>query len=422
MKKLFTLFLAFAFIFLTSCNHAPSVATTNSGSTGNEVTNPQEDWDAHLKDKIVMNMLRDFIELPSRILFEANIGGQIRTYYYSKTDGKAYVYCFDPICDHTDYTCLGNPDYHLSGWNFSSTFFINNRFYSISQYGQIWSFAFDGSDKRIEYDAGYELPDGIIHTMWSSTIAYGPYIYITLNLDADGNRHNLRYNIETKEMEDLTEKTGNIIALHYIYNDVIYGKGDVKKMGGVYLKTDLDLNPIEVNENPTASGYAVDHLIIEKALGDLDPIFGLPKLIGLRIYDIKTGESFLIKNEDLGVKSVEIAGVTEKYIYFFDNQSVNLGTITVNIFGTDREIKVTKANNGKLYRMNLDGTNIVCVYNNPEYELDSDMVIYDDKIVMQGRYIKVENGEKKIWGGPVQAATINPDGTFGEFMEVEVLQ
>jgi hypothetical protein len=50
------------------------------------------------------------------------------------------------------------------------------------------------------------------------------------------------------------------------------------------------------------------------------------------------------------------------------------------------------------------------------------MVIYDDKIVMQGQYVTFENGEKKIWGGPIQVATINPDGTIGEFVEVEVLE
>ena len=79
-------------------------------------------------------------------------------------------------------------------------------------------------------------------------------------------------------------------------------------------------------------------------------------------------------------------------------------------------------NDGKLYRMNKDGTNIVCVYNNPDYELNRNVVIYDDKIVMQGRYMKVENKVQTIWGGAIQVATINPDGTIGEFVEVEVLQ
>ena len=71
--------------------------------------------------------------------------------------------------------------------------------------------------------------------------------------------------------------------------------------------------------------------------------------------------------------------------------------------------------------MNLDGTDIICVYDNPAYELSENMIIYGDKVVMQGRYIGIENGEKKIWGGALQVADINPDGTFGEFREVEIV-
>jgi hypothetical protein len=72
--------------------------------------------------------------------------------------------------------------------------------------------------------------------------------------------------------------------------------------------------------------------------------------------------------------------------------------------------------------MNKDGTNVVCVYDNPDYELSDNMVIYDDKIVMQGRYVAIENNEEKRWGGLIQVATINPDGTIGEFVEIEILQ
>ena len=40
---------------------------------------------------------------------------------------------------------------------------------------------------------------------------------------------------------------------------------------------------------------------------------------------------------------------------------------------------------------------------------------------MQGQYITIENGEKKVWGGPIQVAVINENGTVGEFREVEVI-
>ena len=113
------------------------------------------------------------IGLPSRIVFQAAIGdGPKLTYYYSKADGNAYVYCYDPLCDHTKYTCLGNPQKDHTGWFFNQTFFINNRFYAIDAYGKIYSFAFDGTDKKLEYDAGY------LARVWRGPIAYGPYIYI----------------------------------------------------------------------------------------------------------------------------------------------------------------------------------------------------------------------------------------------------
>ena len=98
-----------------------------------------------------------------------------------------------------------------------------------------------------------------------------------------------------------------------------------------------------------------------------------------------------------------------------------LGTYTVNSGGKEYTREKNKAS-GTLYRMDRDGTNIVCVYDNPEYELGLEAIIYDDKIVMKGQYIKIEDGQLKTWGGALQVATINPDGTIGEFVGVEVLE
>ena len=165
MKKLCTLFLAFTLLCLTACNTNPPVGTNADGSTisgnqnsgsntgttekpSNGNTNSGDDsyhwdWRETMQDQVVGKSSNDLIELPSRILFEASIDdGPTRTYYYSKADGKAYVYCFDPICDHTDYTCLGNPAKAHTGWSFDRTAFINNRFYTVNAYGKIYSFAF----------------------------------------------------------------------------------------------------------------------------------------------------------------------------------------------------------------------------------------------------------------------------------------
>ena len=430
MKKLFALFLAFSLLFLTACNLTPPSNTTESNpssSSSSDSAAPNTgqtagNWQDTLKDQIVIKKNSGLMELPSRILFEANINQRTLTYYYSKADEKAYVYCFDPICDHTDYTCLASPNSYLSGWNFASMFFINNRFYCTTAYGQIWSFAFDGSDKRIEYDAGYELPDGVITNIWSiPPIVYGPYIYITLKADENGNRHTLRYNIETKEMEDLTEKTGNYISPLYFYNGMIYGSGESLKTGDTRFKVDLNLNTIEIDDNPVSPTYSVGDLMIG-TVSERESIFDLPKLIGMEFYNIKTKARQVISKEELNMASLNIASVTREYIYFYEPKTINLGTTTVDRpDGSQLTMKVQKMNDGKLYRMNLDGTNIVCVYDNPDYELNDNMVIYEDRVVMQGQYVAIENGKKKVWGGPLQVAVINEDGTFGEFREVEVV-
>jgi hypothetical protein len=143
----------------------------------------------------------------------------------------------------------------------------------------------------------------------------------------------------------------------------------------------------------------------------------------LRQRTVETGEQRLVSPEDLGLDYYPaFVAATDEYFYFYNPSSLYLGTAIFNLNGKEVERPIQKLNNGKLYRMNKDGTNIVCVYDNPNYELNRNVIIYDDKIVMQGRYMKVENKVQTIWGGAIQVATINPDGTIGEFVEVEVLQ
>ena len=432
MKKIFALLLSFALLFLTACNTNPPVGTDADGSTisgkptegtsGKPSSGTDEtfywDWRETMQDQFVNRGGTDMIGLPSRIVFQAAIGdGPKLTYYYSKADGNAYVYCYDPLCDHTKYTCLGNPQKAHTGWNFSSTVFVNKRFYLVDIYGKIYSFAFDGTDKKLEYDAGYPKNKSV----WGGPIAYGPYIYIKST--AEESQHTLRYNVETKKMEDLTEKTGNYIYPHYFYNGVIYGVG-IYGMVDTFFKADLDLNTVEaVSSAIIPIDRCSGNIGVGVATKERESINDPVKKIGISFYDIETGEQRIVAKEDLGLDYYPVfVAATEEYFYFYNPQSIYIGTAIFNQGGKEVERQVQKMNDGKLYRMNKDGTNIVCVYDNPEYELNRNVVIYDDKIVMQGRYMKVENKETKVWGGPVQVATINPDGTIGEFVEVEVLE
>ena len=425
MKKLFALMLALAVLFLTACNTKPPVGTTPSGTQNGETPNhgqSADNWMEALQGKVVSAInLHTMIDLPSRIIFEGTTyfnssnAGNVREnylYYYSKADGKVYVYCFDPLCEHTD--CMANLEFHKEGWTFDETAFYNNRFYSVTAYGQILSFSFDGSDKKIEYDLEYVFPDGYRYSVWNFAGLYGPYLYLIWYQDVSGSEyHILRYNLDTKEMEDLTEKTGNCINPSYFYNGYIYGDDN----NGGFLKADLDLNTMEPLDHFVSSKRCEGNFIIGYSYNENN------KRNGITIYNIETGETKILTNEELGLEFLPyICCVTDEYIYFADPTPIILGTLISQRWdGTILEQKISKGS-GKLYRMNLDGTNVICVYDNPDYEITEDMVIYGDKAIMLGYYFKFENQTKIFWGGPVQVATINPDGTFGEFVEAEVLE
>ena len=415
MKKILSLFLALCLLFLTACNTIPPMGSDGSSTSSSNTDNRQED----LTEQIIVSKKSNLLDLPSRIVFE----GDGFTYYFSKADGKAYIYCFDPLCDHSDYTCLGNPKTPGSLWNISNVIFTNNRFYSVTGLGQITSYSFDGSDKRIEYDAKYDLTN--VHTnLWECAGLYGHFIYILSTADGMDTPHLLRFNIETKEMEDLTEKTGNYIEPRYFYQGKIYGKGNYFESGEQRFVSDIDLKSIEIDENPLNIFHVIGDIAFEYIYEYwTDNAIGLvmSKVIGINVFNFKTDERWTIPGEAFQVDKFTIAAITENYLYFYESGVVTIGTIITNTDGKEVERKVQKMNDGKIYRMNLDGTNIVCVYDNPDYEINRNAVFYEDRVVMQGQYVAIENGKKKVWGGPLQVAVINEDGTFGEFREVEVV-
>ena len=417
--------LALAMLFLTACNTKPPVGTTPSGTQNGETPNhgqSADDWMEALQGKVVPSLGggNAMLDLPSRVVFEGTtylrgtIGGALvdhKNYYYSKADGKVYLYCFDPLCEHTD--CMASPD-PLLGLMLDRVVLYNNRFYMATDYGQLYSFSFDGTDRRLEYDLEYVFPPNSRFTIWNLSGSYGPYLYFKLyDGNSSGNKHILRYDLRTKTMEDLTEKTENYISPYYFYNGMIYGLDE----NYLFAKSDLDLNTVEPLDYSVKGSYYMGNFCIDYEVD------AKRNEIGIAFYNVETGEKTVLTNEELGLGYCpKIYYVTDEYIYFKDRERVFIGTFVMEKNDGTVMKEDVYSGNGKFYRMNLDGTNVVCVYENPEYTFSKDMMIIDDKVIMQGQYLKVENGQKIFWGGPLQVATINPDGTFGEFVAAEVLE
>ena len=417
MKKLFALFLACTMLFLTACNQTPPNETTSG--------NPQlqeRPKDSELKDTIIRNGYSNFIDLPSRILFEYIVPGEDEyTFYYSKADGKAYVYCFDPLCDHSG-KCLANPrdDKNIFHSEFRSTFFINNRFYVVADYGQIFSMAFDGSDIRIEYGEESYNPLDINYYLWSQNYrAYDKYIYISTHVDENEKYNVLRFNTETKEMENLTEKTGNFMNVGFFYNGEIYG-GDIRGLN--WFKADLEMKNMESIEVLPISTQFDGSVFWNSKFERIDS--KTKNYLGLESYDMKTGETKLFTNEMLGLEEdyrYSILCVDENYVYFkqYREEQILIGTRPPAANG--RINKVYSNETGKLYRMKHDGTECTLIYDNPNFEFKSlEAVVCRNKLIFQGQeYATGADGYLFYTFGGMLVGTMGEDGKFEKLEMLE---
>ncbi len=212
-------------------------------------------------DEIVLNGLGWSIETPSRIIFDQSEEGfwsgndyvNGMTYgicYYSKADGESYVYCYDPLCNHTN--CAQR--YFVLG----ESFLIGNRFYTFDENYDgktvVRSFGVDGTDIRIDWDSENEsdMKLGSFNGYGYPEFAYGKYLFIWTSF-SDGTRHTLRFDTESEKMEDLTAKTGNTFTPSFAYEDMLYGYS--VEYGG-YVKTDLSLSSFTEAEEYVQAAFA----------------------------------------------------------------------------------------------------------------------------------------------------------------------
>ena len=438
MKKTIAIFLILSTLCLTACqnqtvetststNKTEKTETTTTTTQTSETTSATKESQTfetttekteipetkkgyeipeELKNKIVQKSFLNFVELPSRILFShslkkgywagdrwLSIGGE-HTVYYSKADGEIYVNCFDPLCEHRNCSstrAIGGMD----------QFFINNRFYNLDPFGQMISYNFDGTDMKVELDLEQMDPWGVY------SIAYDKYIF-SVRVMENEEYHVFRYDTEKKIFEDLTEKTGNCILPIFAYNGEIYGQ----TTNGLPIKTDLSLSYVKETENYFADGVytlSAGSCFIGIARNKEDSSSSL----GIHIFDIQTGIKSVITNETIGHAVQTILYADENYYYFLANEPLYIGKSR-----SDNDIYNWCG--GKIYRVNRDGTNCICIYDNKGMTFNS-MIVYEDIVIVSASEIGVHGGIAQTWASGMYIGEINEDGTIDSLEWVEVI-
>ena len=380
--------------------------TTNK----NEMPNENQGYQVaeELKNKIIpYGAHKSFIELPSRILYTHRLAedklmgnrysAMSNSYlcYYSKADKESYVYCFDPLCDHEKCSA--------ASVLISMTTYCNGGFYAINL-KELYSFSFDGTEKKkIELHEDF---DG--YTFWDID-SYDIYVYIEA-VTQTGEKCFLQLNTKTGDIIALDKKNINI---KFFYNGKIYGYRDGKS-----IRCDLSFENIEEYEFPFLQYDLVegDTFIGTASETIMENGQYISCYDGIKTYDLETKEETLIQTDVIGHEVSEILYVDENYFYFTANDPVLIGKSAIS-----PENDYYNYSGGKLYRVNRDGSNCICIYDNPKIEILGAAVICEDTILLYARECGVVSGNAQSWNESIYIGEINEDGTMDSLEWVEVI-
>ena len=450
MKKVIATLLMLSILYLTACNNekfetststsnteqieSTSIsqstettrntqisATTSTSQTEETQENKNIQVSEDLKDKIIISHYGVVFDFPSRIVFSQSskdklVGtsyrgvGDNKIVYYSKADGEVYVNCFDPLCDHKDcaVTKFAITSKYMSVYN--------DRFYSFEfGRGEIYSFSFDGSDIRLEYQMFDHDLEGLLP--FKGYRAYDRYCYISY-LHEDGTKHCLRFDIETGEMVDLTEQTGIYAFPSFFYNGKMYLNAE----DGTIKKYNLDLTGGEDTDIVFKDNFLFTHTVGSTFIGYIrewvedengNRMVTYP---GIYTYDIETGKETFISSETIGKNVIYTLYADENYVYFIsDDKGEYIGK---SRSGAD------VYNSGTLYRVNRDGTNCICIYKNSKMSFSAiyPIMIYKDKIFVYSSETGFVGEYVQTWNKGMYIGTIQADGKIDKLEYIEIIE
>ena len=109
----------------------------------------------------------------------------------------------------------------------------------------------------------------------------------------------------------------------------------------------------------------------------------------------------------------------ENYIYFYQKERIYIGDRLYK----DEVIPYKKENDGSIYRINHDGSGLVCIYEEAEFEITGfEAAISGNQFLVKGHNIRVHDLQVETWDNGLLVGTIGADGKIDELKPVEVIE
>lgn len=346
MKKILSLTIIVALLFLVSCEKSPVTPTgTTASTTTFETTTAPITSASHYAA----------VESPSRILLFH--GGTL--WYYSKADGESYRFCFNPLCQHSiKENCSARwfmSHYCRSdGCVYSEKY---NRFY-FSRGQNIYSCSFDASDFKLEYSFG---ENGKILSSFQTIelftydffvrrmLIYDDYIYFIRTNAETGRWQLVRLNIKNHKIDEMTSADDEWVLGYEIANGYIYFKTFDSDNIIRHYTADMSLKERKLVLDP----IYFDNIGV--SLGLFDGEYFYEEIAnGQELYKINplTGEKSLIVKDERLTGNADLLCVRENDgIYVVAENIIYLGTIESEVFGT----QYIGTSNNNVWKISFDG-------------------------------------------------------------------
>ena len=359
----------------------------------------------------VFSRMDNICETPTRVLYVLDA----TVHYYNKLDGEAYVFCFDPLCRHSD-TCISQKFLKIDERQPIRYCETNNRFYALRGKSLI-SFSFDGSDLQIIYTYG----DSDWNEMNYDNIIlqyleiYDGYAYFTIQ-DADtGVRHIYRYHLTERKLEMVLKHQQyieNIISMSLIDQHLYFWASNEERQ--ILYQYDLNSKTLR---SVTESFFSLDFFDGSKFYSA--PFQEIQTATGVQYtskeivaFDTKSNSRVVLCENDFA-GTVRLLALTDRYLYYTVYDPLVIGYQT-RPFSSPTPVK-----NDQYYiiRYDLESGTHTMVFNNPNYNIFQ-IALLDDVVLIQGTiYEKTGDyisGESKVF-----VTAIDENGMFVNIQMLE---